>query len=476
LILLDEVTNHLDLQGMNWLIQYLTDPTKNMTVMVVSHDRSFLGAVCTDTIVMAHQKLTYYVGNYWDYERTIQEKTAREAQMLDASDRQRQKAMEFIQKQQQMGNKKSADPNKQRQAKTMKDVKMDRIGMYREDGKKFKTMSLKKLDMNSYRGPQKVYIERDDPIIRLKFPDPDWKGLGDNHTMLVQLEDVSFSYNNDSNENGNKSTPTPLVLDDVTLNVTRSSKVALVGRNGCGKSTLIKLIMGDLKKRKNNNNHYNNFILKGKITQHPNVRIGYISQHSAEELDQYSTMTLVEYGETILKYGRASSQIIAEASGNVRQYLGAFGLGNSQFAYRTIQQLSGGERMRVCFATVLADEPHILLLDESTNHVDLETLDSLSVALNTYSGAVIMVSHNQGFLSGFCNTLWVLEDGRLDVLHNDTDTFDALFSQYRSHVMTTKSGAGATAARSSERKAKADMVKRATRQSTGTAKAATFIG
>lgn len=130
LILLDECTNHLDLQGLDWLIQYLTRPQSNKTLMVVSHDRTFLDAICTDIVVMEHQRLTYHVGSYSEYQRQMQEKISREAQILDASERQRTKAMEFVQKQQ--GNKKSTDPNKQRQAKMIKEKKLDRIGNYRE--------------------------------------------------------------------------------------------------------------------------------------------------------------------------------------------------------------------------------------------------------------------------------------------------------------------------------------------------------
>jgi ATP-binding cassette, subfamily F, member 3 len=132
LILLDECTNHLDLHGLQWLIRYIQG--SDHTLMVVSHDRSFLDAVCTDIVVMEHQRLTYHVGSYSHYQQQVQEKAAREAQILDAADRQRSKAVAFVQKHQQssMANKKNADPNKQRQAKMIKEKKMDRIGNYRE--------------------------------------------------------------------------------------------------------------------------------------------------------------------------------------------------------------------------------------------------------------------------------------------------------------------------------------------------------
>ena len=130
LILFDECTNHLDLHGLDWLIRYLQG--SDHTLIVVSHDRAFLDAICTDIVVMEHRRLTYHVGNFSEYQRQMQDKMAREAQILDASERQRTKAIAFCQKQQAMANKKSADPNKQRQAKMIKDKKLDRIGNYRE--------------------------------------------------------------------------------------------------------------------------------------------------------------------------------------------------------------------------------------------------------------------------------------------------------------------------------------------------------
>jgi ATP-binding cassette subfamily F protein 3 len=130
LILFDECTNHLDLHGLHWLIHYINKTSH--TLIVVSHDRAFLDAVCTDVCVLEHQRLTYHVGNYSEYQRQMQDKAAREAQILDASERQRSKAAAFCQKQQSMANKKNADPNKQRQAKMIKEKKMDRIGNYRE--------------------------------------------------------------------------------------------------------------------------------------------------------------------------------------------------------------------------------------------------------------------------------------------------------------------------------------------------------
>jgi ATP-binding cassette subfamily F protein 3 len=245
----------------------------------------------------------------------------------------------------------------------------------------------------------------------------------------------------------------------LVLDLERSSKVAIVGRNAAGKSTLLKLITGEI--GPDEGVHF-----EGNVWRHPSLRIGYVSQHSVEELEAFSEQTVLDYAEEFIRPGKACAQVVQSAGGNIRQYLGGFGLGGA-LAHRLIGSLSGGERMRVCFAQVMSEEPQLLVMDEVTNHLDLETLDSLSTALNAYKGAIVIVSHNQGFLSGFCKELWVVEGGSVDVRHSDTESFDHMFSQYRNEALTSMS------ARNHQRHARATLAKRAqqqrsnTKQSTG---------
>ena len=159
---------------------------------------------------------------------------------------------------------------------------------------------------------------------------------------IVRAENFSFGYDKDRT-----------ILDNVTVELRRGSKVALVGANGAGKSTLVKLICGDLAPK--------DFHSRGSFWRHGNIRVGHVSQYTVEELEAYEHLTVVEYAEDKLRSAKASSTIVAKASGNVRQYLGAFGLGG-RHALQKIGKLSGGERMRLCFATVLADECHLLCL------------------------------------------------------------------------------------------------------------------
>ena len=479
LLLLDEPTNHLDLHALLWLTNYLAN--SNKTMIVVSHDRAFLD-MCTDIISMEHKKLVYHVGNYSAYEQQQEEKASRQAQILDASERQRAKAVTFIQKQQ-AGSKKSQDPKKQRQAKMIKEKKLERIGNYREDGKRYKNRSLKTLSEDSVRVAQKVVIEADQPVVKMKFPDPTWAPGMTPGCALVKFEDVTFGYTT-----GN----TPL-LNDLTLQLNRESKLAIVGRNGTGKSTILKLITGELLPSKDANE------FKGTLWRNPSLRIGHVTQHSVEALNEYGEMSVVEYAEKYIRSGKACSSVVQSASGNIRQYLGAFGLGGTH-AHRPIASLSGGERMRLCFAQVLSESPQLLCLDEPSNHLDMETLDSLSAALNAFQGAVVVVSHNQGksskltqnakvssfaytyshnvvfvipcpaaFLSGFCKDLWVVENGSVDVRHSDTESFDDMFSQYRHEAMM-----GATS-RSSKRQQKATMAKKAQHQRSGAKQNIGFI-
>lgn len=295
LLLLDECTNHLDLHGMSWLVEYLQKET-DRTLIVVSHDRSFLDAVCTDMVVLQHQRLTYHVGNYSEYIRQQNEKTTREGQILDASARQRAKAEAFVQKQ--LANRKSTDPNKQRQAKMIKEKKLDRIGNYREDGKRYKLRSFKALDESSVRLAQKVTIEVDDPLIEMKFPSPLWPPGVASGDDIVRMEGLSFGFAVDK-----------FLLDNVTLSLTRGSKVALVGKNGTGKSSLVKLISGDIESAS----------VKGTIWKHPTLTVGHFSQYSVEELEAYANMTVVEYAEKFLSMSKAAIEGMKKGSGNIRQ-------------------------------------------------------------------------------------------------------------------------------------------------------------
>jgi ATP-binding cassette subfamily F protein 3 len=362
LLLMDEPSNHLDTVALIWLSQYLSE-SKN-TFIVVSHDRGFLDDVSTDIILFEHKKLSYHVGNYSDFQQQQDEKHARQAQILDASERKRAKAISFIEQQQKSStsSKKYQDPKKQRQAKMMKEKKLDRIGNYRDDGKRYKLFSIKKLSEEYSRCPEKVDLVADEPVARLKFFNPTWPPGITPGSPLMQADDMSFSYSREA----------PWVLQNLTLDINRGSKVSIVGNNGSGKSTLMNIFTGKLSPEDED------LRFKGKIWTNPCLRIGHVTQHSVELLDVFGSLTVEEYGEKELLSRNACAEISSSAGGskNIRQYLGAFGLGGPH-AKRLVGTLSGGERMRLCFATVMAEQPHLLCLDEPSNH--LGTSSSLAL-------------------------------------------------------------------------------------------------
>jgi ATP-binding cassette subfamily F protein 3 len=183
----------------------------------------------------------------------------------------------------------------------IKEKKMERIGNYREDGKRYKNFSLKKLDESQIRLAQKVQIRVDEPVINMRFPAPAWPPGISPGDAVVRAENLFVGYDTDH-----------MILKDVTVELRRGSKVALVGQNGASKSTLVKLITGE--------HRSSAFPIHGSFWRHTSLRVGHVSQYTVEELEQYEHLTVIEYAEETLRSGKASAGIVANASGNVRQY------------------------------------------------------------------------------------------------------------------------------------------------------------
>jgi ATP-binding cassette, subfamily F, member 3 len=192
---------------MIWLQQYLTSTTcQDLTLIVISHDRDFLGSLTTDMMVMNHQRLTYHPRNYWDNQRQIQERTAMQSNKIEAAEKQRQKAIEFVQKQQQKQNHDSFYPNKQRQAIMIKEERLDRNGMFRENGERFRNFSVAKLDGKFVRMGQHVNIEREERVVSMKFTREKKASnptrppsVHATNVPTIALENLSFRYNDNNN-------------------------------------------------------------------------------------------------------------------------------------------------------------------------------------------------------------------------------------------------------------------------------------
>jgi ATP-binding cassette subfamily F protein 3 len=386
LLLLDEPTNHLDLESVLWLERYLTT-TFSGTLVVVSHDRHFLNEVVTDVVHFHRSQLTTYRGDISSFEAVRDDDRLRQQRQREQQEAKRAHLQKYIDLHAQAGEN-GVKAARQRKSKMKK---LDKLGVMAQDGKKWKA---------SYDGDaEEVEEVLDDEEVILNFPDP---GAFDGD--IVRLEQVKFGY---SAQN--------ILLETVDLTVNLKSRIALLGRNGCGKSTLIKLAVGALQS------------MQGKVVIDPGAKIEYLAQHQLEQLDPDGTplQTMVD------RYpGDHSNTHIGE----LRRYLANFGLGGEILPVQKIHTMSGGQKCRVCLACAMYRKPHLLILDEPTNHLDLETTAALIDAIKTFQGGVLLVSHDQHLLTSVCEDLLVVENGRVEVLRDGNSNADA-FNAYKKAVV-----------------------------------------
>ena len=316
LLLLDEPTNHLDLEAVLWLERYLTQ-SYNGTLVVVSHDRHFLNEVVTDVVHFHKNTLATYRGDITNYENVVAENKLRQQRQREQQEAKRAHLQKYIDLHAQAGEN---GPKASRQRKS-KMKKLDKLGVMAQDGKRWKA---------SYDGDAEEVdeVEEDEEVV-LKFPDP-----GSFDKDMIRLEQVKFGYDASN-----------ILLENVDMTVDLSSRIALLGRNGCGKSTLVKLCVGGLKP------------LSGQAKIDPRCKIEYLAQHQLEQLDPDGTplSTMVD------KYpgDRSNTHI-----GELRRYLANFGLGGTVLPVQKIHTMSGGQKCRLCLACAMYRKPHLLVLDE----------------------------------------------------------------------------------------------------------------
>lgn len=288
--------------------------------MVVSHDKHFLNEVVTDVVHFHRNSLKTYRGNVSNFEAVREENRIRQVRAREQQEAKRAHLQKYIDLHAQAGEN-GVKAARQRKSKQKK---LDKLGVMAQDGKKWKA---------SYDGTAEEveeYVE--DDKVELNFPDP---GTFDGD--IIRLDQVSFGY-----------TPETTLLKNVDLTISLKSRVALCGRNGMGKSTLIKLAVGALKPT------------KGKAVIDARAKIEYLAQHQLEQLDPDSTplQTMVD------KYpGDHSNSHIGE----LRRYLANFGLGGTVLPVQKIYTMSGGQKCRLCLACAMFRRPHLLILDEPTN-------------------------------------------------------------------------------------------------------------
>jgi len=347
LLLLDEPTNYLDLEGALWLESYLAKYPH--TVIIISHDRGLLNRAVSHILHLDDRKLTLYAGNYDTFARTRAEQRAVQAAEAQKVSLKREHMQKFV-------DRFRAKASKAKQAQS-------RLKM------------LEKLTPITPPAEAARHV--------FTFPAPE-----ELSPPILRLDGVSVGYGG------------PPVLRGLELRIDQDDRIALLGRNGEGKSTLSKLLANKLDG-------------SGQVTRANKLRVGYFAQHQVDEL---------ELDETPLQHLQRMRP--AEAPPRLRARLAGFGLMADQ-AETVVARLSGGQKARLSLLLATLDAPHMLILDEPTNHLDIESREALVDALTQYTGAVVLVSHDMHLLSLVADRLWLVSGGKVTPYEGDLETYRA---------------------------------------------------
>lgn len=346
LLLLDEPTNHLDLETVLWLEDWLQ--AYPGTLLVISHDRDFLDAICSHTVEVANQTLTLYTGNYSQFEVMRAEKLARQQGEYEKQQRQIAHLESFI-------NRFKAKASKARQAQS-------------------RVKALEKLERIAPAHSASPFDFHFDSPEHLPNP-------------LLKLDKADAGY-------GDKT-----ILSGISLSVEAGARIGLLGVNGAGKSTLVKLLSGDLAPR------------AGERINAQMLKIGYFAQHTLETLRP---------DETPLQHMQRMAPTTRELE--LRSFLGGFNF-RGDAATDPVGPMSGGEKARLALAMIVWQKPNLLLLDEPTNHLDLEMRHALTLALQDFTGALIVVSHDRSLLESTTDVFWLISGGKVQPFDGDLEDY-----------------------------------------------------
>lgn len=377
ILILDEPTNFLDLLGIIWLQRYLItlrDEGPNQpSIIIVSHDRSFVNSICQELIILRDQTLTYHRGDLISYHQATASKKLYLTRMKEAQDKQKAHMQNTIAQNIKQG-KAAGDENKLRQAKSRQKKLDDRMGMTKSaTGGRFKlNRDLAGFHLTSRDG---FDIPVDEKGVNITLPPaPDLRFPG----PLVSLENVSFRYPS-LTKTKTPQPAQPLVLSEVNLTIHQGDRVGIVGLNGSGKSTLLNILTDVTKPT------------KGILTKHPRLRMGYYSQHAVEDLQNLGREKPELTALSLLTLDVEGSL----DEGALRGLLGSLGLPGRTASDIPLTKLSGGQLVRLALARLLWKSPQLLVLDEITTHLDFYTVDALADALGEWNGSVLLVSHDR---------------------------------------------------------------------------------
>jgi ATP-binding cassette, subfamily F, member 3 len=350
LLLLDEPTNHLDLEAALWLEGFLRNYRR--TLILVSHDRHFLNAATTVTLHLERGKLTLYSGGFDSYVRARTEAARRLEVLARRQETERQRLQAFV-------DRFRYKASKARQAQS-------------------RVKALARLEP--------IVLNAAEPPPRIHFPDPPQL-----RPPLISLSRVSVGY-----------VPGKPVLSRLDLRLDPDDRVALIGANGNGKTTLARLLAGRLAP------------FGGEVTRSPKLACGFFAQHQIEEMRPEAPA-----------FDHLAGLMPSALPEAVRTRLGSFGFGQEK-AFVPVADLSGGERARLNLALITHAAPALLILDEPTNHLDIESREVLVQAVNEFPGAVVLVSHDEHLIELIADRLWLVADGTVRPFEGDLDDYRRL--------------------------------------------------
>ncbi|RYH03205.1 ABC-F family ATP-binding cassette domain-containing protein [Salipiger sp. IMCC34102] len=346
LLLLDEPTNYLDLEGALWLEAYIGKYPH--TVLIVSHDRELLNRSVGGILHLENKGLTYYTGPYDQFARQRAEKIALLTSAAKKQDAKREHLQKFV-------DRFKAKASKAKQAQS-------------------RVKALEKMET--------IRVPADAARTVFTFPEPE-----ELSPPIIATEGAAVGYGNQ------------IILHDLNLRIDQDDRIALLGRNGEGKSTLSKMLSDRLP------------VARGKMVTANKLRIGFFAQHQVDELRVEETPL-----EHLLR------ERPEEGQAKLRARLAGFGLGADQ-AETEVGRLSGGQKARLSLLLATLPAPHLLILDEPTNHLDIESREALVEALTAYSGAVILVSHDMHLLSMVADRLWLVKGGHVKPYDDDLHSY-----------------------------------------------------
>jgi ATP-binding cassette subfamily F protein 3 len=350
LLLLDEPTNYLDLEGTLWLQDHLAKYPS--TLIIISHDRDLLDNAVNQILALDAKKLTLYRGGYSDFERQRAERMVLDQKAIKKQEAQRKHLQAFV-------DRFRAKATKARQAQS-------RLKM------------LAKLEP--------IAALTIDEVREIKFPEPD-KLLS---PPIIATDDVAVGYDE------------RVVLSKLSLRVDNDDRIALLGSNGNGKSTLVKLLAGRLA------------AMQGSVTRAANLKVAYFAQHQLDELNPEHS-----------PYDHVRALMPDQPEAKVRARVGAIGF-SGPAGNTLVKSLSGGEKARLMLGLATFSAPHLIILDEPTNHLDIDSRGALIEAINDFPGAVVLVSHDRYLLEACADRLWLVAGGRVTPFDGDLDDYRKL--------------------------------------------------